>query len=211
MNILAFCSLKVYRPLSTSAFLATASFSGQVYLCFSLLFSALANLLGYNPLARNLALCRASLYIQRVVIQISLTCLCLSAIDRYLMTSRSARQRAWVTPTRARLAIVVCVLVWCAYGVPNALYVLNYSFYNLCIPSLEFSTTVTYLNLVFTVLLPILILCLFGFLTWRNLGRARLSAMNVQVRQNDGRDWTCEGRQMRHSLPMLIGFEILSQ
>ena len=36
MNILAFCSLKVYRPLSTSAFLATASFSGQVYLCFSL-------------------------------------------------------------------------------------------------------------------------------------------------------------------------------
>jgi hypothetical protein len=182
MNILAFCCLKVYRSLSTSAFLATASFSGQVYLFFSLLLSALTNLMGYNPLSRNMTLCRVALFIPRVTVQISLTCLCLSAIDRYLMTSRSARHRAWVTPTRARLAIVVCILFWLAYGVPSAIYAINYPFFNICIPTSEFSSTVTYLNLVFAVLLPIMILCSFGFLTWKNLERARLSPMNVQVR-----------------------------
>ena len=181
MNILAFCYLKVYRSLSTSAFLATASLSGQVYLFFSLLLSALANLMGYNPLARNNTLCRVALYVPRVTVQISLTCLCFSAIDRYLMTSRSARQRAWVTVRRARISIIVFVIVWLAYGVPSAVYGINYPFFNLCIPSAELSSTVVYLNLVFAVLLPIMILCLFGFLTWKNLGIARLSSMNVQV------------------------------
>ena len=181
VNILAFSCLKVYRSLSTSAFLTTASLSGQVWLGFTLFRSAVTNLLGYNPASRNTLFCRATLFIPRVTVQISLTCLCLSAIDRYLMTSRSARRRAWITLTRARLAIVASVVVWCAYGVPNAVYAVNYPFINLCIPTSDFGNTVTYLNLVFAVLLPIVILCLFGFLTWKNLSSARLSSMNVQV------------------------------
>jgi 7 transmembrane receptor (rhodopsin family) len=182
INIAIFCCLKAYRSLTTSAFLAAASFSGQVYLCFSLLLSALSKLLGYSPMSRNLSFCRAAQFIPRVTVQISLTCICLSAIDRYLMTSRSARQRSWVTPRRARLSIVGCIIIWLAYGVPSVIYGINYPFFNICIPGPEFSSTVTYLNLVFAVLLPITILCLFGFLTWRNLERARLSSMNVQVR-----------------------------
>lgn len=182
MNIIAFCCLKVYRPLSTSAFLAAASLSGQVYLTCSLFLASLSNILGYNPASRDTTLCKAMLFIPRVALQIMLTCLCFSAVDRYLMTSRSARFRALITPVRARLAICFCVVVWTGYCVPSLLYVISYSFANLCIPSQGYATTVTYLNLFFSVLMPITILSLFGFLTWRNLGRTRLSSLNVQVR-----------------------------
>ena len=91
MNILAFSCLKVYRSLPTSAFLAAASFFGQLNLSFSLLFSALSNIIGYNPAARDAHLCKTYLFMQRVTVQITLTCLCMSAIDRYMMTSRSAQ------------------------------------------------------------------------------------------------------------------------
>jgi hypothetical protein len=181
LNLLVFTCLKAYRSLATSSFLAIASFSGQIYLAFSLLLSALANLLHYNPAAHDLNLCRVTLYIPRVTIQISLTCLCLSAIDRYLMTNRSARLRSLFTPYRARIAICISLVLWSAYGIPNAIYAINYPFFNICVPTMNFSMTITYLNLAFAVFIPIGILCLFGFLTWRNLRNARLSSMNVQV------------------------------
>lgn len=181
LNILAFTCLKVYRSLSTSAFLTTSSLSGLIYLSFTLFRVAIANLIGYNAAARDNFLCRTTLFIPRVTVQISLTCLCFSAIDRYLMTSRSALLRALVTLKRARIAICLCVLIWCAYGVPNAIYAINYPLYNICIPTTDFGNTITYLNLVFAVAIPILILSVFGFLTWKNLDNAHLSSMNIQV------------------------------
>ena len=181
INILAFSCLKVYRSLPTSAFLAAASFFGQLNLSFSLFFSALSNIIGYNPAARDARVCKTYLFMQRVTVQITLTCLCMSAIDRYLMTSRSARLRALVTPMRARLAIGFAIVIWSGYGVPGAIYTINYPFYNLCIPTSNFSTIITYLNLVLAVLIPIGILSVFGLLTWKNLHRSRLSAVNLQV------------------------------
>jgi hypothetical protein len=181
MNVVAFSCLKVYRSLATSAFLVTASLCGQFYLTFSLLIYALSNVLEYNPAARYKSLCRATLYIPKVTMQISLTCLCLSAIDRYLMTSRSARQRAWMTPQRARLLVCACVVIWCAVGVPNAILALNYAQFNICVPTVEYAAIVTYLNLAIAIVVPIGTLCIFGFLTWKNLNRAHLSTTNLQV------------------------------
>lgn len=181
LNIIAFTCLKGYRSLSTSAFLTAASLSGLIYLSFTLFRVAIGNILGYNAAARDSFLCRTTLFIPRVTVQVSLTCLCFSAIDRYLMTSRSARLRSLVTLTRARLAICFSVLIWCGYGVPNAIYAINYPLFNICVPTADFGNTITYLNLVFAVLLPIFILSVFGFLTWKNLDNARLSSMNAQV------------------------------
>ena len=181
MNIIVFCCLKSYRSLSTSAFLATSSLAGQLYLTISMGFGSLSRLIGYDIGSRNSAICKSSLHVRNISVQISLTCLCLASIDRYLMTSRSARRRELITLKRARLLICICVAVWMCAGVPHAIYSLDLPLFNLCIPSSPFSTTATYLNLALSIFLPITVLSVFGVLTWKNLGNTRLTALNAQV------------------------------
>ena len=181
MNMIVFCCLKSYRSLVTSAFLATSSFAGQVYLTFSLVFGSLSYLINSDIPSRNSAICKTQLYMRNVCVQISLTCLCLSSIDRYLMTSRSARRRELITLKRARLIICACVVVWMCVGIPHAIYTFDFALYNLCIPNSDFATTLSYLNLVLAIFLPTTILSVFGVLTWKNLENTRLTALNAQV------------------------------
>ena len=181
MNIIIFSCLKPYRSLPTSAFLATASFTGQVYLTIALGFSSISKFIGYDIFTRNSAICKCALYFKAVSLQISLTCLCLSSIDRYLMTTRSVRLRGLITLRRARFIIYICTVVWSCIEIPNALYTLIIPSFDLCIPSADYILTASFSNLVFATLLPIIILSVFGLLTWKNLGRTRLTALNAQV------------------------------
>lgn len=181
MNMIMFSCLKTYRSLVTSAFLATASFAGQLYLTFSLGLESLSKWIGYDIPSRNLQFCKATWYIKNVGIQVSLTCLCLSSIDRYLMTSRSAQRRELMTLNRARLIIVICFVVWAGAAIPYAIYSRNIPLFNLCLPSYSFAAVVTYLNLVLAIFLPVAIMSVFGLLTWKNLGNIRLTPLNSQV------------------------------
>lgn len=181
MNIVIFSCRKAYRSLVTSAFLVTASLAGQLYLTFTLGFGSMSKWIRSDIASRNWAICKSTLYIRNVAMQVYLTCLCLSSIDRYLMTSRSARRRQFMTLKRARLLICIWFVIWMCAGIPHALYTNNFVLFNLCIPSSNFAATVTYLNLVFAIFIPIILLSLFGWLTWKNLGNARLSALNSQV------------------------------
>ena len=181
LNFITFAFWKPYRPLATSKFLATAAFSSQTYLSISIFISSLSNLIGFNPSSRNLNLCRASMLVSRAALQTSLTCVCLSSIDRYLVTSRSAYLRGWFTTTRSYLAIMITIFIWICYTIPNAVFASSNPIANICIPSSSFSGILTYLNLTFAVILPISVMTIFGILTHKNLQNVRLSTMNTQV------------------------------
>ena len=181
MNIIVFCCLKSYRSLVTSAFLATSSFASQVYLIFGVGFQSLSKFIDYDIASSNLAICKSTLYMRNVSVQISLTCLCLSSFDRYLMTSRSVGRRELITLKRARLLICVWTVVWMCAAIPFALYTNDFTLFNACIPRSDYIITASYLNLVSSILLPITILLVFGLLTWKNLGNMRLTALNSQV------------------------------
>ena len=182
MNIIVFCCLKTYLSLVTSSFLATASFAGQLYLTFSPGLESLSKWIGYDIPSRNLQFCKSTWYIKNVSIQVSLTCLCLSSIDRYLMTSRSARRRELMTLNRAHLIIIIiCFVVWAGAAILYAIYSRNIPLFNLCLPSYSFAAMVTYLNLVLAIFLPVTIMSVFGLLTWKNLGNTRLIALNSQI------------------------------
>lgn len=181
LNILVFCCLKTYRPLVTSTFLAMTSFSGQLYITFTLGFSSISKWIGVDIPSRNAMICRSILYLRNMSLQICFTCLCLSSIERYLMTSRSARRRELMTLKRARLLICICFVVWMSAAIPSALFFNNLVQASLCVPSVQFAMPLTYYNLVCSIFLPVTILSIFGFLTWRNLANTRLSALNAQV------------------------------
>ena len=181
MNMIMFCCLKTYRSLVTSAFLVGTAFTGQIYLTISLGFGSVSKWIGYDIPSRNTTICKFTLYMRNVPIQIYLTCLCLSSIDRYLMTSRSARRRELMTPKRARFLICAWTVIWMCAGIPYAINSSNIPLFNLCIPNSNFGITATYLNLVLAIIVPITILSIFGFLTLKNLENIRLTTLNSQV------------------------------
>ena len=181
MNMIIFCCLKTYRSLVTSNFLAGATFAGQIYLTLSLGFGSISKWIGYDIPSRNPAICKFYLYTRAVSIEIYLTCLCLASIERYLITNRSPQRRELMTPNRARLLICAWSVVWMCAVIPYAIYSNTIPRFNLCIPSSEISAAVTYVNFVFAIILPIIILLVFGFLTWKNLGSTRLTTLNSQV------------------------------
>lgn len=187
MNIIVFTCLKSYRSLVTSTFLFGASLFAQVFLILSFGFRTLSKWAGYDIASRNEPICKFTLLLRTASIQIYLTCLCLASIDRYLMTSRSVRRRELITLRRARLAVVVCVVVWMCARIPYAIFSLTIPALNMCAQSLNFIDIATYMTLVLSVISPVTILSVFGILTWKNLGNIRLSAMNAQVYQNEDR------------------------
>jgi 7 transmembrane receptor (rhodopsin family) len=146
MNIIVFCCLKEYRSLVTSTFLAAAAFARQLYLVFSLGFKSLPKWIGYDIASRNSSICKSMLYLKNVSIQVYLTCLCFSYIDRYLMASRSVRQRQFMTQKRALLMICVGLVVWMCASIPRALLTIHFTPFNICGESPDFIATATYLN-----------------------------------------------------------------
>ena len=181
MNIIVFTYLRSYRSLVTSTFLAAASFFAQLFLTLGFGFRTLSKWIGYDIASRNESICKLTLLLRSASIQIYLTCLCFASIDRYLMTSRSVRRRELITLRRARLVVFTCVVVWICARIPYAVYSINIPALNMCVQSLNLVDIATYMTLVLSVIGPITILSVFGFLTWKNLGNRRLSAMNTQV------------------------------
>jgi hypothetical protein len=183
INILAFFYLKTYRNLSTSVFLTASSIAGQIYITFAIFLPFLSYILDYNPAAQSQVFCGFVTFVKAVSPQISMTCLCLSAIDRYLITNRSVRFRILFNVNRARLIVCLSVLIWSCYGIPNAIYIFYIYSFNFCTTNINFLRISAYLNLFIEILLPISIMTVFGLLTWKNLGRIRQSSLSIQVRK----------------------------
>jgi len=184
MSVLVFCGLKTYRSLPTSVFLAAFSFTNQISITVGIFLQFLTAILGYNLGATNRIACQFIWFAKKAFPEIATTCLCLCAVDRYLMTTRSARLRKLLTVPRAYLLIGINVIIWICYGIPSGIYVINVQSANLCARMISFWRISTYFDLFIPILIPITIMSVLGLLTWKNLGRIQQTHMNKQVKNS---------------------------
>jgi hypothetical protein len=120
----------------------------------------------------------------------SFTCLCLQSIDSYMSSSRNANIRRRSTIVNARYLVIGFIFVWICNECP-------YYFMSPAniVPNWRCQTTNTvyaqyrsyFTILVLSIIVPIVIISLFGYLTYRNLHtldineRHRLSALTKQT------------------------------
>ena len=119
----------------------------------------------------QLGTCQLRYYVLHTSDSISLTCICMATLDRYLISSRDARTRR-LTPTRRRTKFII-ILIICFFGlhnIPVALYYQVselgecfisseiYLYYYLCIIQI-------FLHGIF----PMCFLSIFGGLTYKQL------------------------------------------
>ncbi len=112
------------------------------------------------------------------------TCVCLASIDRFLITSRNASFRRFLTLKRAYILVMIFTLAYLAICMPDGIYYSGYSCTASATARATYKVFVTYFNLIVTNILSMVILGTFSMLTWYNLwsgGRGGHNRLQQQV------------------------------
>ncbi|CAF4239852.1 unnamed protein product [Rotaria sp. Silwood2] len=170
LTISTFVGLKNYRSLPSSTFLAGSALGEQLVLLSSAFPDSLTYMSGYDFYGTSVSMCKSTSFLYFAGGVIALTCMYLAAIDRYSQTCRSAARREWMTLYTARLLVFLAILVSSGISVPFAIYRNVTPDYQLCqyVNSI-FKRIASLMYAIVGVPMPIILLSVFGFLTWHNL------------------------------------------
>jgi hypothetical protein len=139
--------------------------------------------------------CKLLLFISQLAVSCAMSFLCLAAFDRWACTSKSARVRQLSSTRIARCLFALSFLIWSLINIPYLI------FSDLVPPTFACAfTNDLFANIAFyflapilSVLLPLIVLIIFGILTYRNIcllthihaqqhpARARLSMWEQQM------------------------------
>lgn len=114
-NIYLF-SMRRYRKISCSLFMWIRTVVDLLVLLIALLFYRLLNtILRFQWMAANPILCKVYIYLLDALLLMPIWCICLSAFDRYCMTSRNAARRRWSTTKTSRIMITALIVICLIY------------------------------------------------------------------------------------------------
>ncbi|CAF3998039.1 unnamed protein product [Rotaria sordida] len=159
-----------------------ASFINCIVLFYGLLTRILS--IGFNLdwSTTNRIWCKTRLAFTQASTSISLSCICLATIDRFLVSCRQDKYRKLSKLSTARLAIIIIIIFWFGHSVPYLVYaellpslttgLISCSF----IPNKEFTNYRMYITLpIYTGLFPSLILVIIGIMTYKNINTLQIN------------------------------------
>lgn len=175
-NAIVFLSLRTFRQNSCAFYLTVMSIVNIGQLLTSLLTRILISGFDLDWTLTSLFYCKFRAYCYEVCVLSSLTCMCLSTIDQYLATCRSARWQQWSNVRVAHRMTGGFVGLWLVHGIPYWIFYDSGSLswltgMQICSSANEIFRL--YHSSVFAIvlegLLPMSITSLFGWLAYRNI------------------------------------------
>ncbi|CAF2786965.1 unnamed protein product [Rotaria sp. Silwood2] len=186
LNIFVFIYLKDLRQMPNSIFLIS-SFIGSLVLLWATRFPrSLLAITNIDILAISTICCKLRWLLGRWGLNMPVTCVCLSSIDRFLITSRNVRYRHFFTVQRARFIVIIFSIVYLIICIPDAIYYKDPSCTASASSRFIYQQFIAYFNLTITNALSLIVLALFSILTWNNLrlsGFVRRNRFQEQVNQ----------------------------
>ncbi|CAF1451406.1 unnamed protein product [Adineta steineri] len=163
LNIFVFIRIKVLRQMPNSVFLLTSFVASLMQIWTTRFSTAFLNLTGVDLLKQSRFYCEIRWLFGRMGATITMACICLVSINRFLITSPNVRYRQIFTMRCARMTVIVVILVFLIPLIPDVVYYWT--------PSCT-RTGAPYC------IVPFPVLVLFGILTWRNLCSVRIIQRN---------------------------------
>jgi hypothetical protein len=166
-NIFIFILFNRQRPNACSIYLMHSAITNLLYLLISG-FYQIFSVSYYNQTLRALFLCKfISSYTPNFLGQVARTILILACIDRFMITSQRARIRAFSTPKRAKYFIFFSYIFWLIAASHTLIW--STTSKGQCIKVGIYATIYTFYAIFLTGLIPSFILCVIGYLTYRNV------------------------------------------
>ncbi|CAF1061167.1 unnamed protein product [Adineta steineri] len=195
LNIVIFFILGNYRRNACSFYMLSGSIMDTIFVVVGLITRTLSQGFLIDFTIQNKVWCKLRSYILTTSSLCSFTCICLQSIDAYFVSSRSQIWRQKSNIRTARYLVIGFICLWLCHESPylyfQDLIVNSNGTLPTCVnTNLIYSQYRAYfLSLGLTVIIPLIIIILFGFLTYRQLQsldiqeRRSLSSLTTQMIQ----------------------------
>ncbi|UJR18287.1 hypothetical protein I4U23_005190 [Adineta vaga] len=192
-NLLNLLLLWSTRRNSCGFLFLVSSIVNSIVLFYGLFTRILSVGFGVDWSQTNLIWCKTRVGLIQSSTLISLSCICLASIDRFLLTCRQEKYRKLSRLSTARWATAISTFIWISHSVPHFVY------YQLLPSSLNSTTTsytcvilsntfytnyrIYFVLVVFYGLTPITVLSVMGILTYRNMNMLQLDRQRHAVQR----------------------------
>ncbi|CAF1090879.1 unnamed protein product [Adineta steineri] len=183
INITIFLTKPTYRTTPCTFYFLIGSITNFIYIIINFP-SRIVIGYGFDLTRTSVSWCKARQCLVSTLSLITLTCSCLATIDQFLVTSQSVNLRRRSNIKWAHRIVLIIIIIWCLHGIPIVLFRNISPISKTC----TFTNVVyaTYIPIYYIVILsgtPVLIMTLFGCLTYRNIRETRILAQQQADRQ----------------------------
>ena len=185
MNILVFLSKRTYLTTACTFYFLIASIINVIYTSIGLIPRIMSLGYGIDPTRTSEIWCKIRQFLIITTNSITLTCSCLATIDQFLATSQNASLRRCSNIKWTHRIVFIIIIIWCLHGIPIILFRDISPATNTCINTSDAYTiymSIYILGLVCVI--PVSIMIIFGYLTYRNIRQTRALAAQHADRQS---------------------------
>lgn len=174
MNVLIFSSIRTYRTTPCTFYFLIHGLGSIAFLIINLPYRILSSGYGSDFLQTSSIWCKTRQYLIISIGSLIFTCSCLSTIDQYLSTSRNVYLRNLSNIKLAYRLILITLIVCCLHAIPGIFYFNIHPISNICaITNTIYAYYAIGYILGLNCIIPVLIMFLFGCLTYRNIRAVR--------------------------------------
>ncbi|CAF1236769.1 unnamed protein product [Adineta steineri] len=177
INILVFSKVRTYRTNPCTFYFLMSSIHNMFYICLNLPIRILTDYFAINLAGVSDVVCKIRQFLLLIPSLIPITFSCLAIIDQFLVTSKSNYLRNLSQIKWAHRISVIVILFWSLYGVHTLYFEHILSDGMTCgtdNPSLAIYAPIYLLGIICGI--PVVIMTLFGLLTYHNIRQTIRSA-----------------------------------
>jgi hypothetical protein len=184
INIFIFLSVRNYRRTPCTFYFLIASIYNIAFITINLISGVVSAGSGFDLTRISTSWCKIRQFSIFTLCLIPLSCSCLATIDQYFATSQNANLRRFNNIKWAHRIVFIVSIIWFLHGIPYLL------FYNIS-PITRTCVNINIILVIYTpiyviVLLsavPVVVMVLFAYLTYRNIHLTRALADQQADRQ----------------------------
>ncbi len=184
INLFIFSSVPAYRRTPCTFYFLVCSIHNILYIIINLPVRIVSTALNLDLNIHSLIWCRVQSFFIGYLGLTSFTLSCLTAIDQFFATSRTVSLRRCSNIKWAHRIVLVIIIVWCLHTIPVFVFFNIPPVTNSCSsdnPAYGFYTTIYVLTL--QCCIPVIVMVIFGYLTYRNISRTIILAEQQADRQ----------------------------
>jgi hypothetical protein len=184
INVLVFSTARTYRTTPCTFYFLIASIFNIAYITINLISRVVSAGFGIDLTRTSISWCKTRNFCLFTLSLITLTCSCLATIDQFFATSQSASLRRLSNIKWAHRIVFIAIIVWCLHGIPVILFFNISSITGTCVnTNANYAIYVPIYLLGFICGTPVLVMVVFGYLTYRNIHLTRVLAEQQADRQ----------------------------
>lgn len=184
INIFIFSSVRSYRRTPCTFYFLVGSIVDMIYIIINLIIRFIGVNYGVDLAYTSLIWCKIRSFIVGLFGGTSFSCSCLTIIDQFLVTSQDLNRRQLSNIKWAHRIVLIVIIVSCLQSIPIFIYYNIPPVINACMSvNVIYATYATIFIVYVMCIIPITIMIVFGYLTYRNIRLTRALVMQHADRQ----------------------------